>query len=442
MVDVSEFDHLDGEGGTVARFTEQDDALSGNDDGIAQCVDLPDNPQGQTFTFLANVTAQFPRESGGGELPVELAVEFYDNPNCDSELTESFDLGELESVDDENVFFQRFDLVTKGTTPGDDYTAVEISPWEWGEAVLEDEAQSASSVAVFIGTGDNTDDGNTPDAGPRQVYFDDLSFTVNDDDENNLLENANFDQLSDDFFSVRTPWPDDDQGPFGWYLTDIESDGGAAVEVLPNAEAGFEAKEGDRAFTFRGIDSTPNNPEDMESDNLDQCVDIRERDDSFAYNAAFRSNERDRVDVVLSYEFYETWDECLNRGGIPSMDDPLRNAEDTFRIASDDSWEVFSTSSVDRGDDDNYARLSIRVADNGGGEDPDLVVFVDDVRLGSAVEDDDDSTSDDDAPSTGSSSSSSPLGCSLGNGSSDPTLPILALIALFGLVAQRKMRNA
>ncbi len=454
LTDISAFDYLDAYQDTVVRFSENDNALSGDDDAIAQCVDLSTvNVQGADFSLSVNATTQFPRATDGiGELPVELAVKFYSETDCAGELNEDIDLFDdvVDLADGAQVHFQRFDLVSSGTAVENHVQALVIEPWEWATAILEGAAdEEYQSVAIFIGAGDQTDDGSEP-TGPRQSYLDHVVLSIDGiNDGDNLLVNGDFDQLPGDlerdaFFSVRTPWPDDDQGPFGWMLSDLQSDGGAATEAVPNEDRGlnFDAVVGNRVFKFRGIDDiSSGDPSDANDDNLDQCVDIRDLDGEFSYSAYLRSNEGQRLDVALMYEFHEDWDSCLTRiNSTLDNDDPLENNSDTDQIFQADTWELFETVPVTPGAGDNFVRLSIRVVDALDSQDPDLRVFIDDVRINRQDDDDDDSNGDDgdegDSGSEGSSSSGS--GCVMGNGNGfkDPSLPLLVLFAA-GLFARR-----
>ncbi|MCG5547572.1 hypothetical protein [Halorhodospira halochloris] len=462
VVDVSDFEQLSGKGDTVGRFTANNNALTGANDTVAQCIRLDTyDLAGRDFTFKSQITTQFPTKNSFGDHPVELAVKFYEDENCSDEIQEAgLELGELakKAAEDDNIFYQHFDLALPSTTAASGAETIEIEPWQWGEASLKGQigGKEPMSAAIFIATGDQMDN-SSQTAMPRQLYIDDIQFSIPGvGDGVNLAYNGRFDVLPDDydsfsdFFSERAPWPYGNQGPFGWNLSDKQSDGEASTETAEKLE--FDTVVGDRVFAFHTIDKIDDLDKLMKgrgNDALHQCVDIREFEEGeeLSFSASLRSNKGD-IDVSygLIWELYEDYDKCLTR----KIDDDSESNNDQSRtggvfggIKNADEWEKKSTSSFTMGKGDRYARLIIQVAGwKGYDEDDDLSVYVDHAHIASLSESED-PLDDDDAPDSGSDDpvneydrrgcGDCPPGCSTGS-LSDPALPVIALLALLALL--------
>ena len=428
ITDTSDVDELDAQGDTVVRFSEQDDGLEGDDDGIAQCVNLSQHLVDQAeFSLTIEVTSEFPRQGGEDNvLPVDLAVREYEtSENCDDELDEDLDLGTLDDI-------QRLDLVASGGADSA-HDTIEIEPWEWGTAELSGSfGDEVMSVAVFVGTGDQTDDGGQP-TGPRQTWIDAPSFTIDGiDGGDNLLANTDFLHVSDGDtldFAERTPFPDDDQGPFRWVLTDLEHDGGAAVELWPNDRTALEdmtePQAGDRAFKFRYIEEYDSGElvdiGEVDDDNLDRCIDISDAENRLTIEADFQTNQDDFVYGLVTAGLYEDQESCLNSPG----DSPLAFG-DIEKIAPANSWQTISTSLTSQSNHE-YLRVSLRAGEEGG-QRPETRVLIDQVTVTADV-----------APGDGQSISSS--SCSMGRGGTDPVLGLLVAGALLGLARRRRRGN-
>ncbi|TVS17606.1 MAG: JDVT-CTERM domain-containing protein, partial [Gammaproteobacteria bacterium] len=248
------------------------------------------------------------------------------------------------------------------TGPG---VALELEPFQIVPLTLSaDVPEGATEIRLRISGRDRTDGGGQPD-GPRFLFFDRVEVKDSSGDDI-AVANADFSDTGElsreDFFSVQVPYPDDDQGPIGWHITDMENDqyadpvpGGVLNPSVDLPEGmQFDAHSGDRVWRWQALGP------DFGDDNLDQCFAIDasgNTDFNFVVWARTAEDFEDAEVVRLGVQFFADLDDCLVHG------DNEFDFQTDFALPEVDDWLPLFTEIATPSGGDTVVRISLRARD-------------------------------------------------------------------------------
>ncbi len=354
LTDTSDIEGVSAAGDVLFRFSEPDTGFG--DNRIEQFIDL----QGETgsIDIRTFVTTHQPKGKDFEEaaLSVRVVARFLDASGSnlgEAQIDGSLVLPGIEGND---------------AGPG---VALELEPFQIVPLTLNAEVPAgATEIRLRISGRDRTDGGGQPD-GPRFLFFDRVEIEgANVGDI--AVANADFSDTGDlsreAFFGVQVPFPDDDQGPIGWHITDMENDqyddpvpGGVLNPSVHLPEPlRFEAHSGDRVWRWQALGP------DFGDDNLDQCFAIDgsgNTDFNFAVWARTAHDFDDAEVVRLGVQFFADLDDCLVHG------DNDFDFETDFSLPQLDTWLPLFTNIATPGGEDTVVRISLRARDpQGNGE--------------------------------------------------------------------------